>query len=90
MPSEPGAIENMFFTVTANRLGEELEGGIHAHYRGDSRIHDINGNVLIYSRDRESLAIIDIDPVQASQRRNEIWDLDQELAAIQALLTSWR
>lgn len=76
------AIENMFFTITANRLGEEYSEGIQAYFCGGSCIHDINGHVLIRTGKKSNIALIDIEPRLATYRQNDIFELDEELATL--------
>jgi len=56
------AIENMVYLITANRIGFEESGDTAAHFRGDSRIIDYNGNILAKADDKENISIVDINP----------------------------
>lgn len=51
------ALENMFYTVTANRTG--------THFRGESKIFDKLGNTLAFAEKKDCIKIVEIDPNDA-------------------------
>ncbi len=59
------AIENMVYTITANRIGVENSPGITAHFRGESQVIDYNGEILIKADEGESVSIVDINPADS-------------------------
>ncbi len=64
-------LENRVFAVTCNRIGSEARGGKERlTYIGQSEVVTPKG-VIQYraSRDQEELTIVDIDPVQARDKR---------------------
>ncbi len=72
------ALENQVFTVTSNRTGREICGGKEMEFTGGSVILNPNGDYLFRaSRDKEELAVIEIDPALALNKninsRNNIF-----------------
>jgi predicted amidohydrolase len=63
------AVENKVFTVTANRIGKESNGGKELDFTGESVIIDPEGNYLARgSADSVGLTVIDIDPSKANDK----------------------
>lgn len=56
------AIENKAYVVIANSFGTELFGDTPVKFRGDSRVIDHNGDILINAVQKEGLFITEIDP----------------------------
>lgn len=74
------AMENMIYTVTANRIGTENGRKIAVKFLGESQIVSYNGEIMSCVGDKESIFIIDIDPEQALRKNNVMCkDLFQEL-----------
>ena len=63
-------LENRIFAVTCNRIGSEARGGKERlTYIGQSEVVTPNGLIQYRaSRDREDLAIVDIDPTEARNK----------------------
>jgi len=60
------SIENMVFTITANRIGSEKLGDIEMRFTGRSQVVSPKGEVLIRaSEGEEEVGIVDIDPDMA-------------------------
>jgi len=60
------ALENHVFTITANRIGKDTNGGKELTFTGQSVILDPKGNYLYRgSDDKEECFIIEIDPSKA-------------------------
>jgi len=66
------AIENMIFTVTANRIGAEGTGDIAASFRGESLIVDPEGTILLEADGGERVGIVDIDPARSRRKSSAI------------------
>ncbi len=66
------AIENMVFTITANRIGAEGTGELAAAFRGESLIVDPEGTVLLQADDGERLGLVDIDPRRARSKSSGV------------------
>lgn len=63
-------LENRVFAVTANRIGEESEGGERLRFTGSSQITDPRGQVLSRAAtDREQLEIVSVDLRAAHDKR---------------------
>jgi len=61
--------ENLIFSVTANRIGEEDRFGTALAFTGRSQVVAPGGDVLIRSgKDVQELAIADIDPSRARDK----------------------
>ena len=74
------ALENIVFTVQANRIGKEHRNNIHAEFRGESQVVSCEGGVLLQAGGREEVGVVDIDPERAKQKSNIVCnDLIQEL-----------
>ncbi len=54
------AIENLVFTITANRVGREMVDGALEEFRGGSRIVDPEGALLHEAGRAEALGLVDI------------------------------
>jgi predicted amidohydrolase len=64
------AVENRVFVITANRIGDDINNGRSLHFTGQSVIVDPKGNYLHRgSLDSEECIIIDIDPIQALDKK---------------------
>ena len=75
------AIENMVFTVTANRIGAEGTGEHAARFRGESLIVDPEGTVLLQAGRGERLGIVTIDAARARRKSSAVCaDLLAEIA----------
>lgn len=63
-------LENRVFSITANRIGSEARGGKKPlTFIGSSEVVTPRGQVLERApRDREALAIVEIDPTEARQK----------------------
>lgn len=60
------AVENRIYTVTANRIGKDINNGKELFFTGASVILDPKGNYLAHgSDDKEECFIVDIDPDKA-------------------------
>ncbi|MCI0717302.1 MAG: acyltransferase [Chlorobi bacterium] len=60
------ALENHVFTITANRIGKDINGGKELAFTGKSVIVDPKGNYIYRgSDDKEECFIVDIDPSKA-------------------------
>jgi predicted amidohydrolase len=68
------AIENIVFTITANRTGEEHRNGIDAEFRGESQIVSCAGDVLARADHQESFSFVEIDPEQARKKSTVMCD----------------
>lgn len=66
------AIENLVFTITANRVGREMVGGVLEEFRGDSRIVDPEGAILHEAGRAEALGLVDIDPTRARRKASVV------------------
>jgi len=64
------SMENHVFSVTANRLGEEQMGDVHAHFRGESQIVDCDGEILAQAGDEPTALVADLDVTQADAKTN--------------------
>jgi predicted amidohydrolase len=64
------ALENHVFTITANRIGKDINGGKELAFTGGSVIVDPKGNYLYRGTDdREECFIAEIDPSRAYDKR---------------------
>ena len=72
------AIENLVYTITANRIGEEKSGDITATFRGESQIVDPRGNILAKTDNSENTTIIEIDAELAKQKDTEMCNFNDE------------
>ncbi len=64
------ALENRVFCVTANRIGEEINGEHSLFFTGKSQIVDQTGNILLrYTEDLEEIHVIEIDPEFAEDKQ---------------------
>jgi predicted amidohydrolase len=68
------AMENVVYTVTANRIGREHQGGIDAEFRGESQIVNCEGDVLLRADDQQVFAVLEIDPERARDKSNLVCD----------------
>jgi 5-aminopentanamidase len=66
------AIENLVFTITANRVGREMVGGALEEFRGGSRIVDPEGAILHEAGRAEALGLVDIDPTRARRKASAV------------------
>jgi predicted amidohydrolase len=66
------AIENLVFTITANRIGRERIGDSVAEFRGESRIVDPEGTILLQAEGAETLGLVEIDPARARRKRSAV------------------
>jgi len=66
------AIENMVFTITANRIGSERMGDSVAEFRGESRIVDPEGTILLQAEGAETLGLVEIDPSRARRKSSAV------------------
>jgi predicted amidohydrolase len=66
------AIENLVFTITANRVGQEMVGGALEEFRGGSRIVDPEGTILQEAGRAEALGLVDIDPTRARRKASPV------------------
>lgn len=55
------AIENKEYLTISNSISTEVYNNNSITYRGDSRIFDYNGNVLINEGKEEKLILIEVD-----------------------------
>lgn len=63
------ALENRVFTVTANRVGSEVLGGMSAVFTGASRIVDPDGRVLSDGpEDDIAVDVVQVDPTRADDK----------------------
>jgi len=61
------SLENRVFSITANRIGREVNGGMHISFTGMSQILDTKGNILCrLATDKEQSMVCEIDPSLAS------------------------
>lgn len=75
------ALENMVYTITANRIGTEYGKDFDAAFRGESRIVSYDGSILVGADSSESINIIEIDPELAAKKSNHLCaDLFKELS----------
>jgi len=74
------AVENLVYTITANRIGRERNRSIEAKFRGDSRIIGPGGEILAAAGNEEALAFAEIDPALALEKVNEMCDFPAEWA----------
>ena len=68
------ALENMVYTITANRTGIEYGESFDAEFRGESRIIDVDGSIIITAGSSEALRIVDIDPELATRKSSVMCD----------------
>jgi len=66
------AIENMVFTITANRIGAEGEGEQPATFRGESLVVDPEGTILLQADGGEQLGLSEIDPTRARRKSSVV------------------
>ena len=66
------AIENMVFTITANRVGSESVRELTAGFRGESLIVDPEGSILLQAGGGERLGLVDIDPSRARRKSSAV------------------
>jgi predicted amidohydrolase len=66
------AIENLVFTITANRVGQEMVGGLLEEFRGGSRIVDPEGAILHEAGREETLGLVDIVPTRARRKASPV------------------
>jgi predicted amidohydrolase len=66
------AIENLVFTITANRVGGETVGGAFEEFRGGSRIVDPEGTILHEAGREEAVGLADIDPTRARTKASPV------------------
>jgi predicted amidohydrolase len=62
------AIENNIFLIIANSISSETFKGNPVTFRGDSRIYDTNGNIIIEAGKEERIIIADIDEKESLRR----------------------
>ncbi len=74
------AIENLVYTITANRIGRERSRSIEAEFRGESRIIGPDGGILAEAGGEEALRICEINPALAREKVNEMCDFPAEWA----------
>ncbi|MFC2134174.1 nitrilase-related carbon-nitrogen hydrolase [Bacteroidota bacterium] len=72
------AIENIVFTITSNRIGEETNKDINAAFRGESQIIGPSGQVIAKADKNENLTIIDIDVKEAKLKDNFMSNFKEE------------
>ena len=64
------SIENGVFAITCNRIGAEEGDGERLEFTGMSQITDPKGNVLaMASTDKEEAQVVEIDPLEAREKR---------------------
>jgi predicted amidohydrolase len=56
------AIENVAYVVSANRIGTERAGNIGYTFRGESRVIDYEGTLLLVAGRGEEIGAVEIDP----------------------------
>jgi predicted amidohydrolase len=66
------AIENLVFTITANRVGQEVVAGALEEFRGESRVVDPEGRVLLQAGRSEECGLVDIDPARARTKASPV------------------
>jgi predicted amidohydrolase len=75
------AIENMVFTITANRIGAEGDAEQAATFRGESLVVDPEGAILLQAGAEEQLGLVEIDPPRARRKSSVVCrDLRSEIA----------
>jgi 5-aminopentanamidase len=63
------ALENKVFTATADRIGEEIRGGINLKFIGTSEIVSPSGKILCRMGEKESgISVVDIDLALADNK----------------------
>lgn len=72
------AIENLVFSITANRIGKETLGDIEASFRGESQIINPSGEVIAKAGGDENITIIDIDTEIAKLKDTDMCNFDEE------------
>jgi len=55
------SMENKMYYIIANRIGSEKINNIEAHFRGESKAFDYNGNIATKLKSREEIGYIEID-----------------------------
>lgn len=68
------AMENRVFCIIANRTGSEKTGDVEAEFRGESRIIDPNGEILVRAEKEDQLSLVDITPSKALNKDNVMCD----------------
>ena len=66
------AIENLVFTITANRVGQEMVGGALEEFRGGSRIVDPRAPSFTKPGARKPWACVDINPTRARRKASPV------------------
>lgn len=71
------SLENRVFSVTCDRIGREIRGGVDLSYIGMSEVVSPRGEVLIrLSTEKEEVGIVEIDPTLADKKElNDFNDL---------------
>ena len=62
------AVENKMFVVSCNRTGREVDDSIEADFRGESRVVDIDGNILAQATGEVEFSVVDIEPGHAKDK----------------------
>jgi len=63
------SLENRVFSITANRIGTEVNGDISINFTGQSQILGMKGEILArLSTDKEEVSVVEIDPNQAKDK----------------------
>jgi predicted amidohydrolase len=71
-------LENRVFSITANRIGEEVRGGFHNMFTGRSQIVSPKGNILFRaSENKEEVCLADINYRESEDKavnsKNNLW-----------------
>jgi len=66
--SQARAIENRMFVISCNRTGIEFDNSIEAYFRGESRVIDPDGNILIQAVNEIQFEIVEVDPNLAKDK----------------------
>ncbi len=54
-------MENKTYYVIANRIGSENIDGIDAHFRGESKVYDYQGDIISQLKRKTGIKIIEIN-----------------------------
>jgi predicted amidohydrolase len=82
------SLENRIFSITANRVGTEVNGELSEHFTGQSQILSTKGEILIRLNDNEEgIYTVSIDPAKAAdktvtERNNAFSDRRAELYSL--------
>ncbi|MHC1704151.1 MAG: carbon-nitrogen hydrolase family protein [Tenuifilaceae bacterium] len=66
--SQARAIENRMFVISCNRTGTESDNSIEAYFRGESRVIDPEGNILIQADRENQFEVVEVDPNLAKDK----------------------